>query len=81
MGLINAIRRYWTNSDIEERRREVLKQVADGKSREARALRSVAAATGDQDVSRKARKAEQEAEELRQRLADVVAVDVISGRG
>ncbi len=77
--LRGVIRRYLRNDDIDERREEVLQTLESGKRREAEALYRVAAATGSHDVGRRARRAQREADEIRERMADDVALDVFSG--
>lgn len=72
-------RRYVKNEDIDERTKEVMHTLANGKQREGDALRSVAVATGDKEVERSAGAAEREAKRIRERLADDVALDVFSG--
>lgn len=72
-------RRYAKNEDINDRTREVMAKLAEGKEREARALRSVSDATGDVDVEARARNAEREAERMRRKRAEDVAMDVFMG--
>lgn len=75
-ALRRIIRKYIHNRDIDERTGEVMRTLANGKEREAAALRSVAAATGSEDVERSAMAAERESRRIRERLADDVALDV-----
>ncbi len=72
----NLVRRYIYNSDIEESIRVVDRVLAEGKEREARAFRKVANVTGSEEAVTRARRAEKQARQFRQRLSDDVAVDV-----
>ncbi|MDP9479816.1 MAG: hypothetical protein M3R38_29845 [Actinomycetota bacterium] len=70
------VRRYIYHSDIDESMRKVDRVLAEGKEREARAFWKVASVTGSEEATQRARKAERQARQFRQRLSDEIAVDV-----
>lgn len=78
MGRIrDFVRLYILNRDLQETEREVLMVLADGKEREAHAYGRVANRTGDFEARVRSKDAERKARELRQELADDVAIDVL----
>lgn len=69
--LRNIIDHYVYDADIQERKKMVLDQLAQGKAREAHQYARVASATGDKQAGKQAREAREESEKLRQRATEI----------